>query len=616
MFNGHDGPATPYPGDPTEIGGYRLSRRLGRGGMGTVYLAEAPSRRQVALKVVHPDLAEDPSFRRRFAREVETARRVARFSTAGVIDARLEGEPLFIVSEFVPGPDLSRAVRERGPLRGGDLEGLAMGVAAALTAIHRSGVVHRDLKPANVLLSTVGPKVIDFGIARALDDAGGGITRSSRLMGTPSHIAPELLHGHPATPAADVFAWGCLVAFAGTGRAPFDAATVPAVLHNVATAAPRLDGLDPALRELVRQALDKNPENRPTSQTVLDRLVGRPGILEEEVGYTVGATWTQPPPPPRPPGTPAQGTGGSPSRRRGLLVGLGAGAGAVVLVAGLAFALVTGGDAPPENLTTLYNSDFATDPGWGDTTYDEDEAPYVSGYAPGEGIMMAIDPDSERDPSVGRNWMSPAVPAVDTIERLLVTTDVQVLEGYDYLTVGLRCVRDLHPDDAEWDVEDADGYPEYPDQDYTVTYRAWLRADGAEALIDKTAGTPADASWDPEELGKGEVSEFRRYPALDTDSDTTERAGGGDGDPESVDNNIKLACEFTPGENGGVPTARIRMWVNDELAVSVEDEEPYPDRYAYHQYVQRQAVRFDRGRSTSPLRVLFENFRVDEILDD
>ena len=296
MFNGHDGPATPYPGDPTEIGGYRLSRRLGRGGMGTVYLAEAPSRRQVALKVVHPDLAEDPSFRRRFAREVETARRVARFSTAGVIDARLEGEPLFIVSEFVPGPDLSRAVRERGPLRGGDLEGLAMGVAAALTAIHRSGVVHRDLKPANVLLSTVGPKVIDFGIARALDDAGGGITRSSRLMGTPSHIAPELLHGHPAAPAADVFAWGCLVAFAGTGRAPFDAATVPAVLHNVATAAPRLDGLDPALRELVRQALDKNPENRPTSQTVLDRLVGRPGISEEEVGHTVGATWTQPPP--------------------------------------------------------------------------------------------------------------------------------------------------------------------------------------------------------------------------------------------------------------------------------------------------------------------------------
>ena len=133
MFNGHDGPATPYPGDPTEIGGYRLSRRLGRGGMGTVYLAEDRSRRQVALKVVHPDLAEDPSFRRRFAREVETARRVARFSTAGVIDARLEVEPLFIVSEFVPGPDLSRAVRERGPLRGGDLEGLAMGVAAALT---------------------------------------------------------------------------------------------------------------------------------------------------------------------------------------------------------------------------------------------------------------------------------------------------------------------------------------------------------------------------------------------------------------------------------------------------------------------------------------------------
>ncbi|MEU3308202.1 serine/threonine-protein kinase [Nocardiopsis sp. NPDC006832] len=614
MFNGHDGPATPHSGDPTEIDGYRLSRRLGRGGMGTVYLAEDHSRRQVALKVVHPDLAENPSFRRRFAREVETARRVARFSTAGVIDARLEGDPLFVVSEFVPGPDLSRAVRERGPLRGGDLEGLAMGVAAALTAIHRSGVVHRDLKPANVLLSPVGPKVIDFGIARALDDDGGGITRSSRLMGTPSYIAPELLHGHPATPAADVFAWGCLVAFAGTGRTPFHAATVPAVLHNVTTAAPRLDGLDPALTVLVRQALDKNPANRPTAQAILDRLVGRPGVSEEEAGRTISATWTPPPVTATPPTQTAQGAGGPPTRRRGLLLGAGAGTGAVVLIAGLSFALAAGNDAPPEDLTTLYGSDFATDPGWGDSIYDEDDGPYDSGYAPGEGIVMAMDPNAEMDPSVGRNWMAPSAQGVNTTERLLVTSDVQVLEGYDYLTVGLRCIRDLHPTDAELDEDDTDGYPDHPDQDYTATYRAWLRADGAEAVIDKISGTLADDSWDPEELAKGEVSEFRPYPAVPTDG--ADQATSRGEEPEPVSNNIKLACEFTPGDEGEVPTAEIRMWVNDGLAVSAVDEEPYPDDYADHQYVQRQAVQYHRGQSTSPFRVLYENFRVERILDE
>ncbi|SIO89598.1 serine/threonine-protein kinase [Nocardiopsis sp. JB363] len=613
MFNGHDGPTTPYPGDPTEIGGYRVLRRLGRGGMGTVYLAAAPSGRQVALKVVHPDLAEDPSFRQRFAREVHTARSVARFSTAGVIDARLDGDPLFVVSEFVPGPDLSRAVREHGPLHGGDLEGLAMGVAAALTAIHRSGVVHRDIKPANVLLSPVGPKVIDFGIARALEGAG-GITRSSRLMGTPSYIAPELLHGHQATPAADVFAWGCLVAFSGTGRAPFDAATVPAVLHNITTAAPRLDGLDPAVVDLVRQALNKTPENRPSAQTILDRLVGRSGVSEEEADRTISATWTPPPVTAPPPARTAQGSGGAPSLRRGLLIGVGAGAGTVALITGLTFALAAGNDAPPENLTTLYGSDFAIDPGWGGSLYDEDEDPYASGYAPGEGIIIAMDPNAELDPSVGGNWMAPYTQDVNTTERLLVTTDVHVLEGYDYLTVGLRCIRDLHPADAELDEDDTNGSPDHPDQDYTATYRAWLRADGAEAVIDKISGTLADDSWDPEELAKGEVSEFRPYPAVPTDG--ADQAATRGEEPEPVSNNIKLACEFTPGEEGAAPTAEVRMWVNDELAVSAVDEEPYPDDYADHQYVQRQAVQYHRGQSTSPFRVLYENFRVERILEE
>ncbi|WP_049577866.1 protein kinase [Nocardiopsis sp. SBT366] len=302
--NGHESGKPLRAGDPRELDGYRIVGRLGRGGMGTVYLARDAADRSVAVKLIHPDLADDESFRLRFAREVASARRVARFSTAGVIDARLEGEPLFIVSEYVPGPNLDQAVRGGEPMRGGTLDGLAMGVAAALTAIHGSGIVHRDLKPANVLLSPVGPKVIDFGIARALDDSGGAVTRSSQLMGTPSYMAPELILGEQATAAADVFAWGCLVAFAGTGRAPFDAGTVPAVLHNISTAPPKLDGLDPSLLDLVGAALDKKPENRPTSKQLLARLTGQQEPGEAEVRRTISTSWAPPsstPVPGRPP---------------------------------------------------------------------------------------------------------------------------------------------------------------------------------------------------------------------------------------------------------------------------------------------------------------------------
>ncbi|WP_017576892.1 serine/threonine-protein kinase [Nocardiopsis kunsanensis] len=311
MSNGQNSGKPLRAGDPHQLNGYRVASRLGRGGMGTVYLAEDESGQQVALKLIHPDLADDEDFRRRFAREVESARRVARFSTAGVIDARLEGEPLYIASEYVPGPHLGEAVRAGGPMSGGTLESLAMGVAAALTAIHGSGVVHRDLKPANVLLSPVGPKVIDFGIARALDDVGGGVTRSSQLMGTPSYMAPELILGEQPTAAADVFAWGCLVAFAGIGAAPFDAATVPAVLHNISTAPPRLQGLDQGLdqglSELVVASLDKDPRNRPTSQQILARLTGQEQPEEAEVSRSISTSWAPPSGVPVP-GAPPRGT--------------------------------------------------------------------------------------------------------------------------------------------------------------------------------------------------------------------------------------------------------------------------------------------------------------------
>ncbi|MFC4561302.1 serine/threonine-protein kinase [Nocardiopsis mangrovi] len=291
--NGHERAKPLRTGDPRELGDYRIEGRLGRGGMGTVYLARDPSDRHVAVKLIHPDLSDDDDFRRRFAREVASARRVARFSTAGVLDARLDGDPLFIVSEYVPGPNLSEAIATDGPMFGGTLDSLAMGVAAALVAIHRVGVVHRDLKPANVLLSAVGPKVIDFGIARALDDDT-AVTRSSQLMGTPAYLAPELVLGNDVTPASDVFSWGCLVAYAGTGKAPFDAPSVPAVLHRISAAPPDLDGLDPGLEPLVRRALDKDPAGRPTAQQLLNRLVGQDDPADSAVDQSVVRSWTPP----------------------------------------------------------------------------------------------------------------------------------------------------------------------------------------------------------------------------------------------------------------------------------------------------------------------------------
>ncbi|WP_235855153.1 serine/threonine-protein kinase, partial [Nonomuraea aridisoli] len=195
------------------IGGYVLRRLLGRGGMGEVHLATTPTGGLAAVKVIAPAAARDPAFRRRFEREVAAAWRVARFCTAPVIDAGIDGDVAYLVTEYVKGPDLAQAVRERGPLSGGNLEALAVGIATALSAIHGAGVIHRDLKPSNVLLSPLGPRVIDFGIARL---AGHDEATGQGIVGTPAFMAPEQVRGEPLTPAADVFAWGGLIAYAGT----------------------------------------------------------------------------------------------------------------------------------------------------------------------------------------------------------------------------------------------------------------------------------------------------------------------------------------------------------------------------------------------------------------
>ncbi|MBB3727326.1 serine/threonine-protein kinase [Nonomuraea dietziae] len=259
-----------------QIGRYRLLHVLGRGGMGTVHLAEDPAGQRVAIKVINPELSQHEQFRARFRREADAALRVRRFCTAAVLEAALDGDQLYVVTEYVPGPNLEEAVRQSGPLRGSSLDALAVSVATALTAIHGAGVVHRDLKPSNVLLSPVGPRVIDFGIARALDEIG-GVTGTGELIGTPRYMAPEVLRGEPVSAACDVFSWGCLLAFAATGKAPFPGETLPSIIYQVLNTEPVLEGLEPALRELVVASLAKDPAWRPTAQQLLDQLIGRQG---------------------------------------------------------------------------------------------------------------------------------------------------------------------------------------------------------------------------------------------------------------------------------------------------------------------------------------------------
>ncbi|QKG21532.1 DUF4389 domain-containing protein [Actinomadura verrucosospora] len=280
-------------GEPRVLGPYRLLGRLGRGGMGTVYLAAEPDGRRVAVKVVNRELAGEPAFLARFRREVTAARRVHRFCTAPVLDAELDQDPPYVVTEYIDGPSLEAAIRERGPLPGSDLEGLAVGVATALAAIHGAGIVHRDLKPANVLLSSTGPRVIDFGIARALD-APDGPTRTGQFVGTPSYIAPEVLHGEPVEQASDVFAWGCVIAYAGTGRPPFQGESVADTFRRIGAEPPVLDGLDPRLRAVVAAALDKDPRKRPTAERLLARLVGQEAADPARTAETVSATWRRP----------------------------------------------------------------------------------------------------------------------------------------------------------------------------------------------------------------------------------------------------------------------------------------------------------------------------------
>ncbi|MFF0739629.1 SPFH domain-containing protein [Streptomyces sp. NPDC004111] len=248
--------------DPRRVDRYTLTARLGEGGMGTVFLGRSPGERMVAVKVVHGRFAADPTFRERFAREIEAARRVGGFHTAAVVDADAEAESPWLVTEYIPGPSLHDVLRLHGAMPPRTLHSMALGVAEALEGIHGAGIIHRDLKPGNIIVSATGPRVIDFGIARAFDSA--ALTRTHMVMGSRGFLAPEQLAGAATSSATDLYAYGMVLCHAaGAAPSPDDSACRSP-----------LELLPSTLAPLVARCLDAEPARRPTCAEVLRELTG------------------------------------------------------------------------------------------------------------------------------------------------------------------------------------------------------------------------------------------------------------------------------------------------------------------------------------------------------
>ncbi len=316
-----------------------------------IYLGEAPEYpgHPVAVKVLRPELADNPEFRIRFGREVATLTRIQGMCTVRVIEADTEAPKPFLVTEYAPdGPSLSEYVGAHGPLGPGMLYGLATGLAEALTAVHAAGIVHRDLKPSNVLLTAGGPKVIDFGIAQALDTT--SLTRTGITVGSAGFMAPEQITGRAGT-AADIFTWAVTVAFAASGQPPFGTGASDVILYRIMHGAPDIAGVPSGLRPLVEAALAEDPQARPTAPQLLSQLTQAAARYDNPTQTVLAQTWhpsaTGPMVPgrappgsaPRPPMSwqgPAMSAPDRPSRRPTALL---------PIVLTLAFLLAAGGTA-------------------------------------------------------------------------------------------------------------------------------------------------------------------------------------------------------------------------------------------------------------------------------
>lgn len=283
------------------IGGYLVERKLGEGGMGTVFLARTRGGRAVALKVAKAELAADPVFRERFRSEVEAARAVGGFHTASVVDADVDGDPLWLATAYIPGPTLAARLAAQGAMDEPQLRALAAALAEALESIHSCGLVHRDLKPGNIVMADDGPRVLDFGIARAVEST--RLTATGTAFGTPGFLAPEQALGHDVGGAADVFALGAVLVAAAGGSA-WGEGTPMGLMYRSVHEPPDTSAVPVGLVDVVTACLAKDPAARPTPAELLDRLTGEPAAPARPDAPSHPPLLTTARPAPRPAPTP------------------------------------------------------------------------------------------------------------------------------------------------------------------------------------------------------------------------------------------------------------------------------------------------------------------------
>ncbi|MBG0828015.1 serine/threonine protein kinase [Planomonospora sp. ID67723] len=538
-------------GDPERMGPYRLLGRLGTGGQGTVYLAEGPSGTPVAVKALNAASSSDPVGRRRFASEAALIRQVSSFCVAEVLDADLDSERPYIVSEYVEGPSLRAAVSAEGPRGGGALRRLAIGTVTALAAIHQGGVVHRDFKPPNVLLGPDGPRVIDFGIARLLDTA---TTTTGQVIGTVAYMSPEQVSGARVGFASDMFGWAATMAYAASGRPPFGQDSVPAVMYRILHADPELPALPDDLGQVVRECLSKDPELRPAAREVLLRLIGDDGTGGGGPPPTRWETRTRPAVPPSSPdgqttavsgetallpGEPAAGAGSTRRLRADPALPGGTrarrwtwGAAAVLLALLVTVAVVTlrpgSGDPATEVAgASLYRDDFNERTGWDGYTFNPDapaEERTYRGYEIDRGVFSL-----RADSSYPSNPVLSPVPAktpvaLSSAERdVLIGATAQVREGSTGTgALGLLCW---------WDENVPNGY------------RFLLGLDGTARITRTARGNRLDVA-----------------PAVQTDAP---------GVGQTV--RLQAACRRTDAG------ARLTLWVDGAQVIDATDSQALPD---------------------------------------